>query len=357
MALDHPAIDTAALDALIGKTVTETAAAYGMLMIGIGHKLGLFKAMRGAGPVTSEEVARRAGCAERYVREWLNGQAAGGYLRYHRESGAYELTPEAAFVLADETSPAFLPALIEVVAAAWADEGKTVSAFRTGAGVPWGAHDGRLYCGVAAFFRNGYRTNLVQHWLPALDGIVARLEAGARVADIGCGYGHSTLLMAEAFPNARFVGFDTHAGSLDVARENARAAGLADRVDFILADAAESLPGPFDLACFFDCLHDLGHPVAAARRAREALAKGGTLMLVEPQAADRVEDNLHDVGRIYYSGSTWLCCPHAVSEDGTHVLGAQAGEARLAQVCREAGFAAVRRAAETPFNLVLEARR
>ena len=259
-------------------------------------------------------------------------------------------------MLADETSPVFMPPIWEVVAAAWADEAKTIEAIRTGRGVSWGEHDGRLYCGVAAFYRNGYRASLVAEWLPALDGVVAKLEAGARVADIGCGHGHSTLLMAEAFPNSRFVGFDTHAGSIEAAQAHAREAGLADRVSFVQADAKEPLPGPFDLVCFFDCLHDLGHPVEAARRAREALAEDGTLMLVEPYAADRVEDNLNPVGRIYYSGSTWLCCAHAISEEGTHVLGAQAGEARLAQVCREAGFSRVRRAAQTPFNLILEAR-
>jgi SAM-dependent methyltransferase len=312
--------------------------------------------MAGRGPLTSQEVARIAGCAERYVREWLNGQAAGGYVDYHAASQTYELTPEQAFVLADETSPVFMPAIWEVVAAAWADEAKTIEAIRTGKGVRRGDHDGRLHCGVAAFFRNGYRASLVSEWIPALDGVAAKLEAGIRVADIGCGHGHSTLLMAEAFPNSRLVGFDTHAESIVAAEAHARAAGLADRVAFVVADAKAPLPGTFDLACFFDCLHDLGHPDEAARRAREALAADGTLMLVEPFAADRVEDNLTTVGRIFYTGSTWLCCAHAISEAGTHVLGAQAGEARLARICREAGFTSVRRATQTPFNLILEAR-
>jgi SAM-dependent methyltransferase len=354
--LDRQTIDAATLDALVGKAVAELAAGYGGLMIDIGQKLGLYKAMAGAGPVTSQEVARAAGCAERYVREWLNSQAAGGYVAYHRESGTYELTAEQAFVFADETSPVFMPPIWEVVAAGWADEAKTIEAFRTGKGVSWGEHDGRLHCGVAAFYRNGYRASLVPEWLPALDGVVAKLEAGARVADVGCGHGHSTVLMAEAFPNARFFGFDTHKGSIDAAQTHAREAGLSDRAKFVQSDAKEPLPGPFDLVCFFDCLHDLGHPVEAARRAREALAEDGVLMLVEPYAADRVEDNLNPVGRIYYSGSTWLCCAHAISEAGTHVLGAQAGEARLAQICREAGLSRVRRAAQTPFNLILEAR-
>jgi SAM-dependent methyltransferase len=356
MALDGHALDSAALDALVGKAVAELAAGYGGLMIDIGQKLGLYRAMAGAGPLTSQEVARAAGCAERYVREWLNGQAAGGYVVYHRESGTYELTPEQAFVLADEKSPVFMPPIWEVIAAGWADEAKTIEVFRTGKGVNWGEHDGRLHCGVAAFYRNGYRASLVAKWLPALDGVVDKLHAGARVADVGCGHGHSTLLMAEAFPNSSFLGFDTHKGSIDAAQAHARDAGLADRATFTVADAKAPLPGPFDLIAFFDCLHDLGHPVEAARRAREALSEDGVLMLVEPYAADRVEDNLNTVGRIYYSGSTWLCCAHAISEEGTHVLGAQAGEARLAEVCREAGFSKVRRAAQTPFNLILEAR-
>ena len=334
MALDRQTLDPTALDALVGRAVTELAAGYGGLMIDIGRKLGLYQAMAGAGPVTSQEVARTAGCAERYVREWLNAQAAGGNVAYHRESATYELTSEQAFVFADEKSPVFMPPIWEVIAAGWADEAKTIEAFRTGKGVSWGEHDGRLHCGVAAFYRNGYRASLVAEWLPALDGVVTKLKAGARVADVGCGHGHSTLLMAEAFPASRFSGFDTHDGSIAAAQAHAREAGLEDRVSFELADAKKPLPGPFDLVCFFDCLHDLGHPVEAARRAREALAEDGTLLLVEPYAADQVEDNLNPVGRIYYSGSTWLCCAHAISEEGTHVLGAQAGEARLAQVCR-----------------------
>jgi SAM-dependent methyltransferase len=356
MALDTQTVDQATLDELVIKAVSELAAGYSGVMIDIGRRLGLYRAMVGAGPMTSDEVARAAGCAERYVREWLNGQAAGGYVLYHPGSRTYELTPEQAVVLADETSPVFMPAVWEIVAAAWADEAKTMEAIRTGKGVSWGEHDGRLHCGVAAFFRNGYRASLVAEWLPALDGVVAKLEAGARVADVGCGHGHSTILMAEAFPNARFVGFDTHAGSIEAAQAHARDAGLSHRVDFVVADAKAPLPGKFDLICFFDCLHDLGHPVEAARRARDALAEDGTLMLVEPYASDRVEENLNTIGRIYYTGSTWLCCAHAISEEGTHVLGAQAGAARLAQVCREAGFSHVRQATRTPFNLILEAR-
>ncbi|WP_234855675.1 class I SAM-dependent methyltransferase [Paracoccus everestensis] len=356
MALDNQMIETARLDDLVGKAVSELGAGYGGVMIAIGNRLGLYRAMAGVGPMTSHEVAQAAGCAERYVREWLNAQAAGGYVAYHLASQTYELTPEQAAILADDTSPVFMPAIWEVVAAAWADAGQTAQAIRTGKGVAWGDHDGGLHCGVAAFFRNGYRASLVPEWLPSLEGVVPRLQAGARVADIGCGHGHSTLLMAEAFPNSRFLGIDTHPASITAARANAQQAGLSDRVEFLLADARAPLPGVFDLICFFDCLHDLGYPVEAARRAREALAPDGTLMLVEPAASDRVEENLNPIGRIYYTGSTWLCCAHAISEEGTHVLGAQAGEARLAQVCREAGFSRIRKAIQTPFNLILEAR-
>jgi len=356
MALDTHTLDQAVLDALVGKAVAEISAGYGGVMIDLGHRLGLYKAMAGKGPVTSQDVAREAGCAERYVREWLNSQAAGGYVQYHAESRTYELTPEQAYVLADERSPVHIPPAWQVVASLWADEPKAIHAFRTGEGVSWGDHDERLSCGVAAFYRNGYRASLVPQWLPALKGVVEKLERGARVADVGCGHGYSTLIMAEAFPNSRFVGFDVHARSIETARGLAREAGLEDRVSFVLADARQPLPGPFDLACFFDCLHDLGHPVEAARRAREALAADGTLMLVEPYASDKVEENLNPVGRLYYAASTTICCAHAISEHGTHVLGAQAGEARLARICREAGFSHVRRAAQTPFNLILEAR-
>lgn len=357
MALDTQAVDSAKLDELVGRAVAELGAGYSGVMIHIGRRLGLYRAMAGAGPMTSHEVAQAAGCAERYVREWLNGQAAGGYVDYHPSSRKYELTPEQAAVLADENSPVFMPAIWEVVAAAWADAGKTAEAIHTGKGVAWGEHDGRLHCGVAAFFRNGYRASLMSEWLPSLDGVLPKLVAGGRVADIGCGHGHSTLLMAEAFPNSRFLGIDTHPVSIAAAQALAHEAGLSDRVDFLLADAKAPLPGTFDLICFFDCLHDLGYPVDAARQAREALAPDGTVMLVEPAASDRVEENLNPIGRIYYTGSTWLCCAHAISEEGTHVLGAQAGEARLAQICREAGFSQVRKATQTPFNLILEARR
>jgi 2-polyprenyl-3-methyl-5-hydroxy-6-metoxy-1,4-benzoquinol methylase len=324
-------------------------------MVSLGHKLGLYKAMAGAGPVSSQELATRTDCAERYVREWLNSQVAGGYVDFHAISNTYELSPEHAVVLADEQSPYFIPHAWNVPASMWHDEAKAVEAFQTGSGVAWGDHDGRLYCGVAAFYRNAYRGSLVAEWLPALDGVIGKLEAGCTVADIGCGFGHSTVLMAAAFPRSRFYGFDAHEQSIAEARRHAQEAGVGDRVTFTTQTAA-GYPGGYDLICFFDCLHDMGDPLAAARHAIEALAPDGTVMLVEPFANDRVEENISPVARIYYAASTTLCCAHSISEGGHLVLGAQAGETRIADVFRKAGFSHFRRAAETPFNLILEAR-
>jgi ubiquinone/menaquinone biosynthesis C-methylase UbiE len=350
------AIEEHKLNELIGRVVGDLSSGYGGVMVSIGNKLGLYKAMAGAGPLSSQELAKRSGCTERYVREWLNSQAAGGYVVYHAASGTYELTPEQAFVLADDTSPVFIPSAWQVVASMWFDEGKALNAFKTGQGVSWGDHDERLYCGVAAFYRNAYRGSLVKEWLPALDGVVGKLQAGAKVADIGCGHGHSTVLMAQAFPQSRFWGFDVHAQSIETAREEAKAAGVADRVTFEVADAAGYAAAGYDLICFFDCLHDMGRPVAAAAHAAKALAKDGTVMLIEPFANDRVEDNINPVGRLYYAASTTLCCAHAISENGTHVLGAQAGARRLHQVFEKAGFQRFRQATQTPFNLIIEAR-
>jgi 2-polyprenyl-3-methyl-5-hydroxy-6-metoxy-1,4-benzoquinol methylase len=349
-------IDTAKLDALVARVLGDLSAGYGGVMVSLGHRLGLYKAMAEAGPLTSHELASRASCAERYVREWLNSQVAGGYVFYHAVSGTYELTPEQVLVLANEDSPLFIPNAWAVPASMWADEDKAVEAFRTGNGVHWGDHDGRLYCGVAGFYRNAYKASLVSEWLPALDGVVERLQAGALVADIGCGHGHSTVLMAKAFPASLFRGFDAHRESVDEACEVADGAGVSERVTFAEA-AADCYPGSgYDLICFFDCLHDMGDPVAAATYAAKAIAPNGTVMLVEPFANDRVEDNISPVARMYYAASTTICCAHAISDGGRMVLGAQAGESRLAGVFRKAGFTRFRRAMETPFNLILEAR-
>lgn len=351
------AIDQTRLQAFFERALGDLSAGYGGVMVSLGNKLGLYKAMCGAGPLSPRELAKRTGCAERYVSEWLNAQAAGGYVVYHAVSGTYELTPEQALVLAREDSPMFLPAAWEIPASMWFDEGKAIEAFRTGKGVPWSDHDGRLYCGVAAFYRNAYQGSLVPEWLPALDGVVERLEAGITVADVGCGYGCSTILMARAFPRSRFHGFDTHAASIEAARRSAAEAGVETRAAFEVAGAADYPGNGYGLVCFFDCLHDMGDPVAAARHAAEVLAPGGTVMLIEPFATGRVEDNLTPVARMYFAASTVLCCAHAISEGGNLVLGAQAGESRLAEVFRKAGFTHFRRAAATPFNLVLEARR
>lgn len=344
------------LQFLHGRLFEEVAAGYGGVMISIGHKLGLFKAMAGAGPMTSHELAERSGCDERYIREWLASQVAGRCIDYDPASGTYQLTPEQAAILADESSPCFLGHSFQVIASLWADEDKALAAFRTGQGVPWGDHDQRMFCGSAAFYANAYRLNLLQEWLPALDGLVERLENGIRVADVGCGHGHSSLIMAKAFPRSDFVGIDGHAGSITIAEGLAVEQGLQSRVEFRLSDARSLEEDSYDLVCFFDCLHDMGHPVAAAAAARKALRREGRLMIIEPFAADRLENNISSVGRIFYSASSMLCCPHAVSERGTHVLGAQAGFSALSAVLREAGFKKVRVAAETPFNLLIEAK-
>jgi SAM-dependent methyltransferase len=339
------------------RTINDIAAGYMGVMVSLGSKLGLYKAMAGAGPLSAKEVAARAGCAERYVREWLNAQAAGGYVGYHAVSDTYELSPEQAAVLADEDSPFFIPHAWNIPASMWFDEPKAIEAFRTGRGVAWGEHHERMSCGVAAFYRNGYKASLVPQWLPALDGVVQQLEAGIDVADVGCGHGHSTLLMAQAFPRSSFHGFDTHQASIEQSQRNALAAGVAGRVNLSVARAVDYPDRRYGLICFFDVLHDLGDPVAAARHAAETLAPGGTVLLVEPFAHDRVEDNIGTVGKLYYTGSTLICCAHAISEGGKLVLGAQAGQARLAEVFRKAGFTHFRRAAETPFNLIFEVRR
>ncbi len=350
-------IDEEKLHDFLMQIMTDLAACSAGFMTNIGHKLGLYKAMAGAGYLTSGQLAQRAQCGERYTREWLNSQAAGGYVEYRPEDKTYYLPPEQALVLADESGPCFFPPALEVSASMWFDEEKILDAFRTGKGIPWGEHSGRLFCGVAAFFRSGYQANLVANWLPAIDGAIEKLEAGARVADVGCGHGHSTIIMAREFPNSKFYGYDYHAESIEAARQNALKEGVADRVEFHVSDVKSIPDKQFDLICFFDCLHDLGDPVGAASRASHVLAEDGRVMLVEPFANDKVEDNLNVVGRIYYSGSTTLCCAHSLSEEVGLALGAQAGEHRLAEVLRDGGFRHFRRATETPTNMIFEARK
>jgi ubiquinone/menaquinone biosynthesis C-methylase UbiE len=349
-------VDERKLNEFVEKAITDLAAGYGGVMTLLGHKLRLYKTMASAGPLDSSEIAKRSGCAERYVREWLNSQAAAGYVVYYPTSATYELTPEQALVLADDDSPVFVPLAWEVPITMFFDEDKNIDAFRTGKGVAWDEHNERLFCGVAAFYRNAYRNHLVREWLPSLCGVEEKLRAGAKVADVGCGHGHSTILMAEAFPNSRFWGFDYHEKSIESARSHARNSEIENRVTFEVASATSYRAEGFDLICFFDCLHDMGDPVGAARHARSALAQNGTVMLVEPFANDRVEENLNTVGRLYYSASTTLCCAHSLSEDGAAALGAQAGQGRLSSVFKKAGFGEFRRAKATPFNLILEAK-
>jgi SAM-dependent methyltransferase len=324
--------------------------------VAIGDELGLYKALAAAGPSTPAELATRTDTHPRYVAEWLAGQAAGGYVTYDPEADRYHLSEEQAFTLTDESGPAFLPGAFQLAAATVRDAPRMVRAFRTGEGVGWHEHNQDVFDGCERFFRPGYVGNLVGAWIPALDGVQARLEAGARVADIGCGHGASTVLMAQAWPASTFSGFDYHPGSVEEARKRAAEAGVADRVGFEAAPA-DAYPGKgYDLVTTFDALHDLGDPVGAARHVLGTLAPEGTWMIVEPAAGDTVEDNLNPVGRAYYGFSTLLCVPNSLSQEVGLALGAQAGEPGIRKVVTEAGFTRFRRAAETPFNLVFEAR-
>lgn len=350
-------VDETALNAFVLRAVDHLGAGYLGVMVSLGARLGLYQALAEVGPLTSQQLADRTGCAERYVRDWASSQAAAGYVAYDAEAGTFSLTPEQALVLADEDSPVYLPPAWNTPAAMWSDEARGLHAFRTGEGIAWGDHDPRLAHGTAAFYRNGYRASLVSQWLPALQDVVPALERGIAVADVGVGHGHTTVLMAEAFPNSRFHGYDTHAPSIAEARRNAREAGVQERTSFEQVSAKEYDERGFGLICFFDALHDMGDPVGVVRHAGEALTADGTLLLVEPNAADRLEDNLHIVGQTYYAASSMICTAHSIADGGELVLGAQAGPARLTQVLNEAGFSRVRVVAETPFNLIIEARR
>jgi ubiquinone/menaquinone biosynthesis C-methylase UbiE len=332
--------------------VNELGAAANAALLLIGDKLGLFRALA-SGALTPAELAHRTGTHERYVREWLASQAASGFVIYDPSAGTFTLSPEQAAVFADEESPVNMTGGLYSLAAVFADEPKLTAAFRTGKGVGWGDHCNCLFCGVERFFRPGYKAHLLAAWLPALDGVVAKLERGAKVADVGCGHGASTLIMAKAFPNSEFVGIDFHAASIVHAREHA--GGLAN-VRFETARAQDYWDSGFDLVTMFDALHDMGDPVGAAAHARETLKRDGTLMLVEPMAGDSLAENLNPVGRIFYAFSTSVCVPASLGQEVGAALGAQAGEKRLSEVVRQAGFSRFRRAAETPFNMVLEAR-
>ncbi|MGH9249079.1 MAG: class I SAM-dependent methyltransferase [Acidimicrobiales bacterium] len=345
-------MDETKLMEFVHKAVADVGTLLSGSMTVIGDRLGLYKAMAGAGSLTAEELADRTGTAERYVREWLAAQSATGYVVYDGDD-RYSLPDEHAIPLTDETSPACVIGAFETALASVHSTDRLTEAFRTGHGVGWGEHHHDLYEGCERFFRPGYRANLVDAWLPALDGVVPKLEEGGRVADVGCGHGASTILMAEAFPSSTFTGFDAHEPSITAARKRAADQGVGDRARFEVA-TAQDFPGSYDLVCFFDCLHDMGDPVGACAHVRSALAPGGTLLLVEPMAGDRVEDNLNPVGAAYYGFSTLLCTPNSLSQDVGTALGAQAGEARLRDIVTSAGFTSVRRVAETPFNMVLE---
>jgi SAM-dependent methyltransferase len=349
-------IDMNKLEAFMGQVVTDMGAVISAPLMVIGEKLGLYKAMAGAGALTSVEVAERTGVAERSVREWLRNQAAGGYLTYDAESDRYTLPDEHAMALADEESPVYVLGAFELIESLYADGEQITESFRTGKGMGWHEHDHRLFRGTERFFRPGYKAHLVAEWIPALDGVSEELDRGATVADVGCGHGASTILMAQAFPNSTFVGFDYHDGSIEQARLRAEEADVAKNATFETAAAKDFPGGDYDLVCMFDCLHDMGDPVGAAKHVRETLADDGTWMIVEPFANDSVEDNLNPVGRVFYGASTIVCTPASLSQEVGLALGAQAGEAQLTDVIRQGGFTNVRRATETPFNLVLEAR-
>ncbi|HST55163.1 MAG TPA: class I SAM-dependent methyltransferase [Solirubrobacteraceae bacterium] len=349
-------IDEDRLQAFMGQALGDMGAAVSAPLMIIGEKLGLYKAMAGAGPLSSAEVAERAGAAERYVREWLANQAAGGYVEYDPASDRYVLPAEHALALADENSPFYVLGFYHSISSLFADEPRLTEVFRSGEGFGWHEHDHRLFMGTERFFRPGYLAHLVAEWIPALDGVQEKLQAGAKVADVGCGHGASTIIMAQAYPSSSFIGFDYHDASIERAREAAAAAGVSDRVSFEVAPA-KGYPGEgYDFVAVFDCLHDMGDPVGAAQHVRQSLAPDGTWMIVEPMAGDRLEDNLNPIGRVFYGASTLICTPASLDQEVGLALGAQAGEARLSKVLGDAGFTRVRRAAETPFNMVLEAR-
>jgi len=355
MAVQTQAIDQDKLNAFLGQVIGELGATVNAGLIVIGDRLGLYKAMADGKPVTSQELAEKTGTAERYIREWLNAQAAGGFVTYDSVAQRYQLPAEQAMELANEDSPAFVCGAFELATASLRAGAQIQAAFKTGRGFGWHEHDQGVATGCERFFRPGYNANLVPAWLPALDGVESKLRVGAKVADIGCGLGASTRLMAEAFPRSQFIGFDYDAESIELARGNAKSVGLKNMV-FEVVEAAAYPGAGYDLVAMFDCLHDMGDPVGAAKHVRQTLAPDGTWLIVEPIAGDKVEQNLNPVGRAYYAFSNFLCTPNSLSQDVGLALGAQAGEARIRDVVTAGGFTRFRRVAETPFNAVYEAR-
>lgn len=349
------AIDEQALEQFAGKVMADVGSALAVLLSFIGDQTGVYRAMRDLGPSRSEEIARAAGVDERYLLEWLSANAAAGYVGYDPEDETFALSPEQAIVLAQEGHPACFQGFMQQVTAQFTTHDKAIEIFRSGKGRGWEDHHSCCFCGTDRFFRPGYAANLIGNWLPALDGVVAKLEAGATIADVGCGHGSSTVLLAEAFPRSTVHGFDFHGPSIEEARRRAAAAGVAN-VAFETSTAKSYPGGGYDLVCMFDALHDMGDPVGAARHIRETLAADGTLMLVEPLAGNALEENLNLVSQLFYAASTLICTPASRAQEVGLALGAQAGEKRIAKVLREAGFTRIRRAAETPVNMIIEAR-
>ncbi len=352
-----PTIDTEKLMAFVFRAVDEVGAALNAALVVMGDQLGYYRALAEQGPLTASELARISSTGEKYAREWLNAQAAGDYLSYEPDTGRYTLCPEYAIALTDESSPAFLPGLFQIAHGTVADASRIIEAARTGDGVGWHDHGSDVHLGCERFFRPGYLANLVDVWLPALDGVVPKLQRGARVADIGCGHGASTVLMAQAFPASTFVGSDYHQPSIATARERAAAAGVGDQLRFEVADSSGFSGGGYDLVTTFDALHDMGDPVGAARSVHDALAEDGSWMIVEPIAGDHAEDNFNPVGRVYYGFSTLLCTPASLSQSPGTALGTQAGPARIRDVTTAAGFTRFATVASTPFNNVFEVRK
>jgi SAM-dependent methyltransferase len=352
----HP-VDDGRLEQVLGQVVTDMGAAVNAVLVMIGDELGLWTAMRDAGPMTVADLSKTTGVNEKYLHEWLAAQAASSYLDYDANAETFTLSPEQALAFADKDSPVYLMGGYHILSSAFHDRDKITEAFREGRGFGWHEHDPELFLGTEQFFRPGYRTHLISEWLPAIDGMSEKLDRGAVVADIGCGHGVSTAVMAKAYPNSTFRGFDYHQASIDRAKELAGETGLNGNTTFDKA-SAKDFPGEnYDLICFFDCLHDMGDPVGALTHSRDALAPDGAIMLVEPFANDRLSDNLNPVGRMYYAASTLICTPSSLDQEVGAGLGAQAGERRLAQIASDAGLTHFRRATETPFNLVLEAKR
>lgn len=351
-----PATDPDKLSAFLGKLVDDLGACTSAALVLVGDKLGIYKAMADGKPVTPETLAEKTGLKERYLREWLSAQAAAGYVDFNPKTKKFKLNREQVACFADEGGAHFFAGAFELVQSMWLDEPKISAAFKSGKGVGWHEHSPCLFRGTERFFRPGYNANLVAHWIPALKGVKNKLESGAKVADVGCGHGASTILMALAYPKSRFYGFDYHAPSIERAKQAAKDAGVTRRVTFAQASAKDYPSHGYDLITFFDCLHDMGDPIGAGRHARQCIADDGVWMIVEPFAHDDLADNLNPVGRVFYSASTMICTPASLAQEGAMGLGAQAGEKRLKKIVKDAGFSKFRRASETPFNLIFEAR-